>query len=62
MRSVSILDFVRQGLDRSKGTWPEISRVTGISYSAITKIAQRQHESPRLQKLEKLAAYFRRAA
>lgn len=58
----SLLDFVLQGLEEHRGQWPEIARVTNIPYSAICKLAQKQHDNPRLDKLEKLAMYFRRAA
>jgi transcriptional regulator with XRE-family HTH domain len=61
MESESILDFVRQSLNACRGTWPEVADVTGVSVHAIRKIAQGQHDSPRLDKLEKLARYFRRA-
>lgn len=58
----SLLDFVLRGLERSRGTWPEVAKVTGVPYSALSKLAQRQHRNPRLDKLEKLARYFQRAA
>lgn len=61
MEGDSILDFVRQSLRACRGTWPEVADVTGISVHAIRKIAQGQHDNPRLEKLEKLARYFRRA-
>ena len=57
----SLLDFVLQGLEKHRGAWPEVAKVTGIPYSAICKLAQQQHKNPRLDKIEKLATYFRRA-
>ena len=58
----SLLDFVLRGIERHRGHWREIEKVTGVSYWSISKLAQRQHRSPRLDKLEKLARYFRRAS
>lgn len=62
MAQGSLLGFVRQSLHRTRGTWPEIAKVTGISVHKIRKIAQGQHKNPRLDKLEKLERYFKRAA
>jgi transcriptional regulator with XRE-family HTH domain len=58
----SLLDFVLHGLEQHRGSWPEIAKVTGVPYSAICKLAQKQHPNPRLTKLERLAAYLKRAA
>jgi transcriptional regulator with XRE-family HTH domain len=62
VRHESILDFVLRGIESHRGNWREVSKVTGVPYSAISKLAQKQHPNPRLDKLEKLARYFRRAA
>lgn len=62
MAQGGILDFVRQSLNKSRGDWPEIAKVTGVGIHKIRKIAQGVHRSPRLDKLEKLERYFRRAA
>jgi hypothetical protein len=58
----SLLEFVLHNLEKARGSWREIERRTGVSYWAISKLVQRQHPNPRLDKLEKLARYFRRAA
>jgi hypothetical protein len=62
MAQSGLLDFVRQSLNKSRGSWPEIAKVTGVGIHKIRKIAQGTHQSPRLDKLEKLERYFRRAA
>jgi transcriptional regulator with XRE-family HTH domain len=62
MAQLGLLGFVRQSLNKRRGEWPEIAKVTGIGIHKIRKIAQGVHASPRLDKLEKLERYFRRAA
>ena len=62
MAQLGLRDFVRQSLNRRRGEWSEISKVTGIGIHKIRKIAQGVHQNPRLDKLEKLERYFRRSA
>lgn len=51
-----ILRFVRDGVTREKGRWPELSKVSGVSYSWITKFGSgRYKQHPNLRTLEKLA-------
>lgn len=61
MAHETLLDFVLRGIEDHRGNWREIEKVTGVSYWAISKLAQKQHKSPRLDKLERLARYFRRS-
>jgi predicted transcriptional regulator len=56
----SLLDFVLRGLEDRRGQWHSIAKRTGIPYSALCKLAQKQHKNPRLDKLEKLAREFRK--
>jgi hypothetical protein len=55
----SMHDFVVNGLQASKGTWPAIAEATGISKRTIEKIASREIEDPGVSHIEKLANYFR---
>lgn len=32
-----LITFVRQGLERTKGRWPEVAERSGVSYSWISK-------------------------
>ena len=61
----SILEGVIRDLDAARGSWPQISRDTGVPYFTITNIAQRRVENPGVQTVQKLVDYFamaRRAA
>jgi len=51
--------YVKDKLQSSKGTWPEISKATKISYSWITKFAQGRIPSPGYPKIESLYKYFK---
>ena len=52
-------EFVLEGLQRHKGTWPEIAKETGVPYDTITKIARLDIEDPGVTKCELLAANIR---
>ena len=54
-----LLQYVLDGLERTRGTWREVASKSGVPYDTITKIAQRQIEDPRVSKIQKLAAYFK---
>ena len=54
-----LLKYVLAGLERTRGTWREVSRGSGVPYDTITKIAQRQIEDPKVSKVQRLADYFR---
>ena len=54
-----LLDYVRQNLEKCKGTWPAISRKTGVPYDTITKIVQGQIKDPKVSKVQRLANHFR---
>lgn len=58
----SIHDFVLAELESRKGDWPAIARGSGVPYSTLKKIALGTNggtKSPRIDSLEKLAAYLR---
>jgi glucose-6-phosphate dehydrogenase assembly protein OpcA len=56
-----ILSYVLRKLEETRGQWPAIARASGVPYDTITKIAQRQIEDPKVNKVQRLANYFRLA-
>lgn len=59
-----ILDFVLTQLDSRKGrrtgNLVDIARETELDYSWLSKLAQRRIPDPSVNKIQKLADYFRR--
>jgi len=53
-----ILAFVRRKLDGARGEWVEISRVSGVPYHTLTKIAQGATPNPRIETVQRLVDYF----
>lgn len=53
-----ILTFVRRKLEESRGSWVEVSRVSGVPYHTLTKIAQGQVDDPRISTVQRLVDYF----
>lgn len=53
-----ILTFVRRRLDESRGEWVEISRISGVPYHTLTKIAQGTTPNPRIETVQRLVDYF----
>lgn len=56
---VPVLDQIRLALDRSRGTWAQVSQSTGVSYHTITKIAQGRVADPRIGTCQRLLDYFK---
>jgi len=57
MEIPSIHDFVVKRLQAQKGAWPAVSVGSGVPYGTLKKVATRESR-PRIDTLEKLAAYF----
>jgi hypothetical protein len=56
----SIHAYVLQQLQSSpRSTWPVVAAGSGVSIRTIEKIASREIEFPRVDKVEALANYFR---
>jgi len=55
----TLLDFVLESLEASRGRWPEIAKAAGVPYHTLTKIAQRQIGNPGVRHIQQLANYFR---
>lgn len=58
--SESILFFVQERLRSGDQTLYAIARGSGVPFSTVQRIASGQTPSPRVDTVEKLAAYFRR--
>ena len=56
----SSVDTAIDYLQESKGSWPEICRVTKLQYSWLSKLAQGRIQNPGTRKIEKLLEYSRR--
>lgn len=54
-----ILNYLKTRLGESRGTWPQISKDTGVPYSTITNIAQGKVADPRISSLQPILDYFR---
>jgi hypothetical protein len=57
-----VINQVRQALDRSRGSWAQVSLSSGVPYHTITKIAQRRVTNPRVDTCQRLLDYFRASA
>lgn len=55
----TLLEFVLESLEASRGQWPEIAKTSGVPYHTLTKIAQRKIENPGVKHVQQLSDYFR---
>lgn len=53
--------FVRDGVERKRGRWPDLARESGVSYSWITKFGAGKYDQTNVghRTLEKLATVLR---
>ena len=55
----SILESVVTNLVAARSEWEAISEASGVPFGTLRKIGWRQTKNPRVDTVEKLAAYFR---
>tara|TARA_R110000868_G_scaffold142759_12_gene360247 strand:- start:722 stop:931 length:210 start_codon:yes stop_codon:yes gene_type:complete len=55
----NMLVYVRGRLENARGTWPAISKHTGVPYFTITNLVQGKVDDPRLSTIQPLIDYFR---
>lgn len=57
-----LLTFVRAGVERRKGRWPDLAKEAGVSYSWITKFGAGKYDQTNVghRTLERLAEALRR--
>lgn len=60
--SEKLLTYVQRELQTKKGSWPTIAEKTGLDYSWLTKFAQGKIKDPGIQKIQRLADFFKKAA
>jgi transcriptional regulator with XRE-family HTH domain len=58
--SDSIHQYVLDRLRDSRPYWESVAKGSGVSIRTIEKIASREIEFPRVDKVEKLARFFRK--
>jgi transcriptional regulator with XRE-family HTH domain len=58
--SDSIHQYVLDQLRASRPYWESVAKGSGVSIRTIEKISSREIEFPRVDKVEKLARYFRK--
>lgn len=51
--------YVLLELERTKGTWPEVAKASGVSKRTIEKIARGEIADPGVSHIQKLANHFR---
>lgn len=56
-----LLAYVVRELQARKGEWPRIASETDLDYSWLTKLAQGRIPDPGVNKVERLAFYFKGA-
>lgn len=57
-----LFTYVRTGVEREKGRWPDLARDSGVSYSWITKLGAGKYDGGTnvgVRTLEKVAAALR---
>lgn len=56
-----LFTFVRQGVERFKGQWPELARDAGVSYSWLSKFGAGRYDATNvgLRTLERVATAIR---
>lgn len=52
-------EFVVQNLQKTKGEWPEVARLSGVPYRTLKKIGSGKTPYPRIDTVEALERYFR---
>lgn len=57
-----LLGYVVRNLRANVGRWRQIAEGSGVPYSTVAKIGQRETENPRIESVQKLADYFVRTA
>jgi len=55
-----MLEFVLDQLESSRGSWPLVAKKSGVSYSTLLKIAQRDIEDPGVSLVQRLHDYFKK--
>lgn len=60
--SDSIHQYVLDQLRDSRPYWESVAKGSGVSIRTIEKIASREIQFPRVDKVEKLARFFRKQA
>ncbi|MHB8815461.1 MAG: hypothetical protein ACYDAE_19630 [Steroidobacteraceae bacterium] len=58
--SESLLQYVLENLQATKGHWAAVAEASGVPKRTIEKIAAGTTADPGVRKVERLAAYFRR--
>jgi len=58
----TIIEKVQNELRVRIGSWRHISEVTGVPYSTISKIGQKQTTNPTIGNIQPLLDYFEREA
>lgn len=53
-----ILTFVLRKLEEHRGQWVQVANASGVPYHTLTKIAQGQSPSPRIETVQRLVDYF----
>ena len=65
LMETTMYDFVMYQLQERKGSWPAVSRGSGVSIKTLGKIARREIKDPGVSHVQALYDYFkgnRRAA
>lgn len=63
MRHMSkTLAFVVDELQKRKGQWPALAQASGVSKRTFEKIAHGKTKNPRIDTVERLAAYLKKRA
>ena len=52
-------EFVMNQLQERKGSWPAVSRGSGVSVKTVAKIARREIKDPGVSHIQALHDYFR---
>lgn len=56
--NTNIYEYVISNLKKSRGSWSEVSRGSGVSKRTIEKIARKEIRDPGVSHVQKLADYF----
>lgn len=54
----SMYDFVMAQLQERKGSWPAVSRGSGVSIKTLSKIARREIKDPGVSHIQALHDFF----
>ena len=58
MGKLSLLESVKENLNSNTGSWPQISKKSGVAYHTLIKIASGAIKDPGVSKVQALADYF----